>query len=109
MTLTIDRRKWLRGEDFNSALLRSDDKKMCCLGFFCLSRDIRKIADVSEPVDLSYQQRQRIPELFDNQHQNHVCEKLMVNNDSPELSEKVRETRITKWFKKIGVNVKFIN
>lgn len=33
----IDRNRWLRGEgDDRSRLLRSIDRKMCCLGFTCL-------------------------------------------------------------------------
>lgn len=34
--LTIDRQTWIRG-DIRSALLRSKDNKMCCLGFLSLA------------------------------------------------------------------------
>ena len=54
-TLTIDRAKWLRGEDsVDTYLLRQRDGKMCCLGFLCLAAGFsrRDITDVGEPSDI---------------------------------------------------------
>jgi hypothetical protein len=54
-TLTIDRAKWLRGEDsVDTYLLRKRDGKMCCLGFLCLAAGFSRldITDVGEPSDI---------------------------------------------------------
>ena len=55
--LVIDRRRWLRGEgSVVSALYRSSDRKMCCLGFACLASGllVRDIRDHRMPFSFAY-------------------------------------------------------
>ncbi len=129
-TLIIDRKRWLRGGDFSDAsyLYRSEDRKMCCLGFFCRQSGllIDNIRNVPEPYDildftsslsLEKKVRQKLKSLFEDAHetnysdmkQNNTCDSLIYANDNIKISEPEREKRISKLFSKIGVKVKFIN
>lgn len=115
MKLKINRKKWLRNDDTDSFLLRNRDAKMCCLGFYALAKGLRRnqIRDCSSP---QYLENKYIPKMknlvrkrYDEYENNKVCSRLMTWNDSVVITEKVREEKIKYWFKKIGVEVEFIN
>lgn len=123
-TLTIDRKKWGRGETGGS-LLDGQTKKQCCLGFFALECGFNRknIKNVSEPQELV--NRKKInKEKFDKlqpllkkdyDHGDNIYTHskntgiLMEVNDSIKLTDIEREEKIIKYFKKIGVKVRFIN
>jgi hypothetical protein len=114
MKLTIDRDKWLRGEGSdNSALIRSADGKMCCLGFLGVACKIPKRALTSVPspicVHSKFQNRKVWKHLFDADENvnNSLCQQLIVANDSAH-NKATKETRIATLFRKIGVEVEFV-
>ena len=112
MTLTIDRKTWLRGEgSSNSFLLRPKDDKKCCLGFFCASKGYRKkqMVGVKYPNQLAAAPK-KLPELVDVSLKNtSVITKLVCDNDNSLMAEEEREKRIAAHFLTIGVKVEFVN
>ena len=111
--LTIDRKRWLRGE--TDSVLRNKKGLMCCLGFYCLRKrfKVADILDVTSPSDVIYingtTRLDRLIVLDDDADDNAVCNNLMIINDNTDISDKQRERRITQLFKKINVEVKFVN
>ena len=110
----IDRSKWLRGEGPKgfSVLLRRSDRKMCCLGFYGehLGVSRRKLIDIGNPPVIK-----RFGELapalvstHDKSCNSSVCDQIIRVNDSQEISDKMREYRLKRLFKSIGVNVEFV-
>jgi hypothetical protein len=128
MKLTIDRKKWLRGEgSATSLLLRRGDGKMCCLGFYGLACGLKEtdILGISNPNYLiagfaSVESHNRWVKakkggawLFDQTNPSlwsNDCKMLMTINDAlPRcLSQKEREQKIKNIFAKHNVQVKFI-
>jgi hypothetical protein len=114
MKLTIDRNTWLRGEgSVVSRLLRKDDGKKCCLGFYMNACGVSdsKIEDVRLPSELD-----DIPSeaawLVEKNIKNlgmasPIAFNLMLYNDA--FSQFGREEEITKIFKEAGVEVEFVN
>jgi hypothetical protein len=118
MKLVIKRSEWLRGEGVkDSALLRTCDNKMCCLGFLAVSLDATKesIADKASPACVP---TIKWPEGFvkpypflkkHNQYTNSDCCELMEINDATDLPEEEREAELTKYFKRAGIEVEFVD
>lgn len=120
MKLVIDRTKWARGggEDEASFLLRTEDNKMCCLGFYCLAQGVSQsvIANVFSPgavcVDDSdfFENLKKLVRIkTDGPHNNDICNKMMEVNDVSSFGDDVRETKLTKLFEKIDIDVEFVN
>ena len=112
--LVINRKTWLHGEGHcNSDMLRSSDGKMCCLGFYCVSLGIpkRTIKDKSSPGELDSRFYDKLNRLLrpTTGFENLICERLISINDSVEKSDKLREKQLVNTFKKINVDVKFVN
>lgn len=132
--LTIDRKRWLRGEGSEvSALLRKNDGKMCCIGFYALQVGYTPtdIEDIQTPPSLSQQGAELKPDMLrlvteqlnyqlkkpyhTRYLANEVCADLMEINDRVDngldgaFPEEEREERIRKLFAKIDVEVEFIN
>ena len=122
MKLTIKRDKWLRGR-LNSALYDSDSKKMCCLGFFARECGLsqRAIRDIGSPSSVSFylSLKKKPKKIFyrllkdsSGYHtlvNNNLCRRLMKINDNRHTSDEEKEKQIKKNFKKIDVEVKFID
>jgi hypothetical protein len=118
MKLVIDRSKWLRGEGANpSALLRSEDGKMCCLGFYGLAcgakpRDIR---DVSAPADLAgrvfpgWLTRVDSDDGCDSIANSPDAAMLMNINDEIHMSDNQRERELSEIFARHGIDVEFVD
>lgn len=110
--LTIDRTKWLRGEGSRpSKLLRPEDGKMCCVGFYCLANGIpeAKISNEAWPgTDWSLipsMQWLVAPYII----QSKMEQNLSWLNDTQEITEDERELLIAELFAKHDVEVRFIN
>ena len=60
--VVISRKHWLRGEE-DSALRRSRDEKMCCVGFMCVAAGIdeRKITDLGGVQSIDPSIRGKLP------------------------------------------------
>lgn len=131
MKLTIDRRKWGRGEMAaqtekeklvsESRLLIGEDSsrgvieavgKMCCLGFLGRKCGINQDAllDKCMPSNVEIEPTRNKTvwnSLIDNTHNTQVASDLAHINDSLNISEKMREFKIKRKMKKIGVEVIF--
>jgi hypothetical protein len=114
MKLVIDRVKWLRGEGtMASRLLRSQDKKMCCIGFLCRAYGVLDgaLEDVRSSQDLltfdlpawlkdnDFIGAGKYSDLFE----------AYSANDDKGWNESMREERIITLFIKHDVEVEFIN
>jgi len=115
MKLVIDRQRWLRGEE-DSFLLRSDDNKMCCLGFYSLALGLKEvdILDVACPNEVDFLSAgQEYPDwIYKNvamrvDHSDDI-NKLMRYNDDVYIPSEVREEKIRETFAKHGVEVEFV-
>jgi hypothetical protein len=115
MKLTIDRNTWLRGEgSVVSRLLRKDDGKKCCLGFYMNACGVSdsEIEEVRLPSDLDdipneaawLVEKSNIKNL---NVPSPIAFDLMQYNDAS--SQFGREEEITKIFKEAGVEVEFVN
>jgi hypothetical protein len=113
--LKINRKEWIRGQgSSNSALLTYTGQK-CCLGFYCLAskkitkKDIFGLESPSQVRD-ARSSRAGISKLLNsNGLNNDICYEMMETNDSKNLDDKERESKLTKLFKLIGTKVKFYN
>lgn len=117
MKLIIDRQKWYRGNTDGSKLLRSNDGKMCCLGFYARECGLseEQIADKGNPasVDASAMEWGSGSWLFQSADDDHGilsadCNLLIRTNDCPAESEALREADIQAIFARHGVEVEFI-
>lgn len=103
--LTIQRSKWLRGEGSKvSRMLRPSDGRMCCLGQealafgvpeSCLLDQFTPRQVMGPPAAESYYQRMR-PISAD------LLWDAMKLNDSPDLDDDERESRLIPLLKQIG-------
>lgn len=132
--LVIDRQRWLRGETANkSYLLRLEDCKMCCLGFYCLmlgftEEEIQNLTTPSASTHLCSETSldplidyiEGDEEIEDHYTDSQLCEYFTALNDSPLQqqdfgyryleNEQEREEQIATLFRKeLGVEVEFIN
>ena len=128
-TLVIDRRKWLRnrGTEVYDSMLLDPKGKMCCLGFACLDMGMKRkdIKDITSPSVISCirEESEEVQEyrkslgwlLRPGSSFNSLpmdsrdCNRLMMVNDSPTTTDKMKEHKITRIFAKHSVKVKFIN
>ena len=115
--LIIDRKTWFRGKGATDSYLLNMDGMKCCLGFYSLScghtkKSIELKAAPSDIYDDGRVIKKGMRELLTHDctyhYDNPLCYQLMETNDK-KMSEKTRETKISKLFKEINVNVKFIN
>jgi hypothetical protein len=119
--LVIDRSKWRTGGNildtqFGVTQLLNDNGMMCCLGFYCLqigNKTENEISEIGLPESLD--SCEGIEELIEpvsdirDFKNNDFTEIAIYINDSEELSNEFREIQIHQHFKKINVDVKFVN
>lgn len=113
MKLTIDRTKWLRGEGSErSYLLRTEDGKYCCLGFFSIACGLtdEQISNIHSPIDLTDQVNDpNFEKLLEKPGNSYFAYKLMDLNDLQTITEQGRELELTSMFAEEGIEVEFIN
>jgi hypothetical protein len=113
MKFTIDRSKWLRGEDakdgLDSYLLRPSDGKQCCVGIYLSA--IGFLDDELHGRTEDTELRHHFSEESDHQVPHWLCAESEVYgiNDSSALSEPERERRIAERFAAGGVTVEFVD
>lgn len=129
-SFTINRKRWLRGEGSEeSCLLNTKTGKMCCLGFFAKQSKIPKnyIENVDTPCSARmllngtkvYSSNCKVisrpaksikwnTKLLSGEFHSATGDTLMDVNDDEEISDEIREKKITSLFKRIGITVKFI-
>lgn len=104
----IDRTVWLRGEGArDSRLLRPSDGKMCCLGIYLKACELKDeaISNLTVPASVGGQVPQWL--LFQPSFEHTHVVDLMIDNDTPNLSEVEREASIVSGFEKNGIKVTF--
>ena len=120
MILTIQRSKWLRGNDGDGSCLLDNDGKMCCLGFYAkaLGAEDSQIFAVTIPQDCDSPEREKIFSersggrwilSEDGAGDSHDAVELIVQNDSNYLTEEEREWSIQELFARHGVEVVFVD
>ena len=115
MDLVIKRSEWLRGEKYNSFLIRPSDNKKCCLGFLGLACKVpsKVMIGMSCPESLRYEkQRKKFPALYFRESnpillRSDIGDQIVTINDREDLSDSAREALLIELFKKIDVNVVF--
>ena len=114
MKLKINRKRWFRGKGSEeSKLLRAEDRKMCCLGFYlrACGVSVRGLTDETLPSDMLEDVPKKARWLLKktNEFENSSdCQYLIDQNDTEELNELTREKRIAARFQKHGVDVEFV-
>lgn len=112
---TVDRSKWLRGEDDESMLLRKCDNKMCCLGFFALACGLTRdeISGKSTPSSLAIRNI-KLPStmqfLLDEENQSidsRLGNSMMATNDSKNINDDERERQLKLLFEQVGIEILF--
>ena len=112
-TIRINRAKWLRGKGTNVNYLWCPDHKAgCCLGHAihqtvkCAWKDLagRSVpaSYYDEPSFLTYLG----PDGLDN---NNFADEAMIINDAPDISEALREERLTELFAENNIKLEFYN
>jgi hypothetical protein len=132
LKVVIDRTRWLRGEPEDSYLLRSEDGKMCCLGFAELAAGAtpEEITDSGAPSCVAPREglgglltplspeESRLGYKFEFKDSK-VCGDLMNENDeespidddgtSDDAFEERREVRIAQLGAQAGIFFTFVN
>ena len=124
MEIIIDRRTWLRGEGSRkSYLLRTEDDKRCCLGFYAKECGLPD-SQIQERVSLRSlfftgseipnfnwlgANRRLYNDSKDPKRKRELHDLLTEANDDEVISEQQREERITNLFAQAGFTVRFIN
>lgn len=110
LTVTINRRRWQRGEGADkSSLFNGATKKKCCIGFLAqaLGATLADIRDKRVLTDLTEKEGNQLRcRKFADWHDAQVC-LAYITNDDRTLSEKTRMTRLKEIGKKMGVNFVF--
>ena len=113
MKVTIDRSKWLRGEENKSYLLRATDGKMCCLGFLGLACGLTEdeIRDCIAPAKTRKYYKfpaELLRQTEDGLWVDSIFSDLLMDiNDREGYSEEEREAELTQLFKLIGIELEF--
>ena len=104
---TVKRSKWLRGTG-NGKLLNLQGK-MCCLGFavnqICRIPKKKLLREWS-PLDV-VKDTLRDGVFTKDDNNKYFVEQAIKANDNGAISDKAREARLTKIFKKAGIKVIF--
>lgn len=116
--VTIDRSKWITGEQWHvnhtgigTTKLKNEEGHMCCLGFVCSQlSDVQLNLEV-EPEDLGVE----IPEI--SEHEERAGVKVLVNtnlsneamgiNDSVDTTPEEKEKLLKKLFKETNIELVF--
>ena len=110
-SFAIKRSQWFRGKGGGaSVLLRRQDGKMCCLGFYGIACGIpvERLTGIPSPCRLANEVGIRMPDMVaDTGHNSMLAASLIDTNDSEILLEHEREAKIAAGFKEIGVTVTF--
>lgn len=116
----VDRRKWGTGEEGGN-LKRDDTGKMCCLGFVGLQCGVpaKNLLSLGTPEELDPKDAQKFPAPFitlrvdewGNTIQTYEDGPLINDatgiNDDDEISDKMREYKLKRLFKKHGCSIRF--
>lgn len=112
LKVKIDRSYWARSSKRKYVVdnnLLNDDGSMCCLGFVSLACGLKKkdISNIGLPYAVDQLPNKKYTEIWEA-----VCQECgeiaEVNDDYIGKSDAQREAKLTKMFKKIGIDVSFV-
>lgn len=112
-TITIDRKKWVRGNLNGESALLNDDGCRCCLGFaVCQITKLPLIAiqGMGDPEQV-FAGQSFLTELNEDGCvvNNHLTNRAIKINDDVLISERVREYRLARLFKGYDIKIVFKN
>jgi hypothetical protein len=103
--VTVDRKKWLRGEgDTYSFLLRETDQKMCCIGF--LAKQIGASDEEILNCSTLNQVHTNEANAYVDANGNDLAEAYRIN-DSDAYTDTNREELLVQLGKRMGVEFTF--
>lgn len=112
----VERSYWLRGEgEENSKLLRTEDGKMCCLGFVCLAfgKTEDDIAECEAPSCFSSHSGRKIgfgtPLIQEDGSEPQAVVSAMQVNDHRHMDESQRESELKRLLLVVGVDLEFVD
>lgn len=118
LKVTVDRRRWLRGEDSVASSLFDDvNKKMCCLGFAtrACGCSIDKIRNQASPACVVFDYtntKERLARFLTakNESENSgTTGRMMEINDATDISDAEREDLLKRLGKKLNIQFTFVN
>lgn len=104
--VVIDRARWDRGEPSKCKLL-TEEGKMCCLGFVCLTDGAseKELGAAAMPMSL-HNSHVRFPALVKNNGK--IAWAASLVNDSVQTSESQREKGVAEILAEAGYEVEFV-
>lgn len=119
MKLIIDRTKWYRGWPTGARLLRPEDGKMCCLGFYGLACGLteEEIRDQGEPKEVHSDKWPAScvhSEAMEDEPESEIVYEntswtvRAININDDDGPESVREDALVRHFAKVDVEVEFV-
>lgn len=109
--VVVNKRRWLRGDDENSKLLRVKDNKMCCIGFLarelgCKRKDIAEVGMLCGVKTEAAQAFNRDYGLSGTGYMTPLDKAYEVNDDT-DLNDKERMRQLREIGKEMGVRFVF--
>lgn len=113
LTTVVSRKKWLRGEQRKgcySYLRRKGDKKQCCLGFRARVGGAKACEIEGRWSPEQVKSGPFFTAKFVEDYKDTQLAKDMMNvNDDEDMTDRVREARLKKLFKKAGERIRFVD
>lgn len=118
LKVTVDRRRWLRGEGSVASSLFDDyNKKMCCLGFAtrACGCSIDKIRGQASPACVvightnTKESLARFLAAKSEVKNSGATGRMITINDDIKINDAEREDRLKKWGKKLNIQFTFVN
>jgi hypothetical protein len=102
--VVINKRRWLRGDDENSMLLRKKDNKMCCIGFLARELGCKRehIAGIGHLSEVDHNTASEFTSEYDG-----YLNQAYETNDDPDLTEAARIKKLREIGKNMGVRFIF--
>lgn len=104
LKVTVNKKRWLRGDNENSMLLRKKDNKMCCIGF--LARELgckrEKIMGIGQLAEVDHDTASK----FTSEYDSYLIDAYETNDD-PNLNDTDRIKKLREIGKNMGVRFVF--
>lgn len=107
--LLIDRKWWVRGPGDDSYLRSPTTKRMCCLGFLgrACGYKAASITDIGFPSQVVNTTQWTKGVINRKGNDTYWTQRAVSINDNERFSDQVRESKLKKHFKKIGIRLSF--
>ncbi len=114
LKVVVDREKWCRGQKNGNPALVTGSRTMCCLGFVGVACGFTKkeMLLLTSPGQISYSAKNKTwPKGMLNKYDfaSTLTNNLVDINDSIMMNDSVRERKLKKTAKEIGIEFQFVN